>query len=216
MRSRINVYAILAILSAITVVATLILARSSDAATLMQVRIQSAIQPVNAFGTVAAFFVIPAIVRTISPEFKMTLGRILVLVGIGIVLGVVIDIGFVLLIVPGVWFLVKWCVVTWCYLLSDGKNPFGESWEITTGHFWETLGFLLLLSLLVAGVALVAYGVPIFIAMFVPAVAVIAVPIALLGYVYVYHVATLAQMRWMVALREIFAESLSHGLTGSP
>lgn len=133
----------------------------------------------------------------------MTFVRILGMIGIGIAVGVVSEIGFFFLIVPGVLMFVKWSQATWAYLLGDGKNPFGESWEITTGHFWETLGFFFLLEVLLTVLLAVGFFLPAAVAMFVPVLAVVLVPIAFLAYVFASHVALLGQMRWMLELRRL-------------
>jgi hypothetical protein len=201
MQTRMNVYWILAVICALASVAVPLAYLSHNPQQALQIRIEWAIQPANALGALAIFFVLPAAARTVRSEFAMTFGRILGLFGIGLVVGVVCEIGIFLLIAPGVWFLGKWYLATWCYLLSDGKNPFGESWEITTGHFWETLGFGILLSMLVTVALLVGFLIPIALAIFVPVLAVVLCPLGLLAYIFANHVTALAQMRWMLALR---------------
>ena len=147
MRSRISVYGVLAAIGALAGLSVPFV-HLADPNAQEQWQVQMAVQPANLLGAIATFFAIPAIVRTARPEFRLTFMRILGMLGIGLAIGVVGEIGFFLLIVPGVLIFVKWSQATWTYLLGDGKNPFGESWEITTGHFWETLGFFFLLELL--------------------------------------------------------------------
>jgi hypothetical protein len=201
MKSRMKVYWILAGICALASLPAMLAYFTPNAQAAWQIRIQAAIQPAEALGSIAIFFVIPAVTRTVRPEFAMTFGRILAVFGIGLAIGVVGEIGIFLLIVPGVWILVKWYLATWCYLLSDGKNPFGESWEITTGRFWETFGFSILLSMLVLVALLVGFFLPVAIAVFVPALAVVLGPLAFFAFVFANHVTLLAQMRWMLALR---------------
>ena len=76
-----------------------------------------------------------------------------------IVYGIAVEIGFFLLFVPGFFLAIKWSQVVWCYLLSEGKNPFGESWEITKGMFWRTFLFLLVLWLVLVVLLVVTYGI---------------------------------------------------------
>jgi len=203
MRSRMTVYWILAAVCALVVLATLWYLNTLDASTQMGARIEAAIQPVDLCGAIASFFIIPAAARTVRPEFKLTFLLILGLVGIGLVVGIATEIGLFLLLVPGVWVGVKLSQSTWTYLLSDGKNPFGESWEMTTGHFWETFGFFFLLTIAVVVAMIVVLGIPIFIELFAPLAGVVLGPIAFLGYVFTYHVTILGQMRWMLELRRI-------------
>jgi hypothetical protein len=203
MRSRMTVYWVLALICGALVLVALALGRLADSSVQESVRIETAIQPANLCGVIAAFFAIPAIVRTVQPEFKMTFIRILAVIGIGLVVGVVAELGLFLLIVPGIWFGVKLSLSTWTYLVSEDKNPFGEAWEITTGHFWETFGFLFVLSILVTLVTIVVFFIPVCVAIFVPVSAVVLTPLAFLGYMYVYHVASLGEMRWMLELRRL-------------
>lgn len=203
MRSRMNVYWVLAVICAVASMAVPLAHLTFDPQKALAIRIELAVQPANLLGAIAIFFVLPAVARTVQPEFVMTLGRILGLLGIGIAVGVVSEIGIFLLIAPGIWIMFKWYLATWCYLLSDGKNPFGESWEITTGRFWETVGFAILLSMLVTVVLLVGFLLPIAIAIFVPVLAIVLCPLAFLAYVFANHVTLLAQMRWMLALRAL-------------
>jgi hypothetical protein len=201
MQSRMTVYLILAGVCALVSLAAPLDFLVRDLRQAWQIRIEAVAQPANALGALALFFVIPAVARTVRPEFVMTFGRILGLFGVGLVVGVVSEVGIFLLVAPGIWFLGKWYLATWCYLLSDGKNPFGESWEITTGYFWETFGFAILLSMVVTAALLIAFFIPIAIAAFVPVLAVVLCPLALLAYIFTTHVTALAQMRWMLALR---------------
>jgi hypothetical protein len=202
MRSRISVYAVLAAIAALAGLSVPFV-HLADPNAQEQWQVQMAVQPANILGAIATFFAVPAVVRTARPEFWLTFGRILGMMGIGIAIGVVSEIGFFLLIVPGVLIFVKWSQATWTYLLSDGKNPFGESWEITTGHFWETFGFFFLLELVLTILLIVGYFLPAAIAIFVPVLSVVLVPIAFLAYVFTSHVALLAQMRWMLELRRL-------------
>ena len=72
------------------------------------VRLELFVQPPNILGAIAMFFVLPAVARTVRPEFAMTVGRVFGIIGILIVLGVVVEVGLILLIVPGVYILVNW------------------------------------------------------------------------------------------------------------
>jgi hypothetical protein len=201
MRSRIFVYGVLATVSALAGLSVPFV-HLADGNAQEQWQVQMAVQPANVLGAVAVFFALPAVLRTVRPEFRMTFIRILGMIGIGIAIGVVSEVGLFFLIVPGVLMFVKWSQATWAYLLGDGKNPFGESWEITTGHFWETLGFFFLLELVVT-VLLIGFFLPAAIAIFVPVLSVVLAPIAFLAYVFASHVSLLGQMRWMLELRRL-------------
>jgi hypothetical protein len=187
MRSRTPVYGVLAAIAALGGL-FLPFAHAMGSTPVEGTRLQLALQPPNVLGAIAIFFVIPTVARTVRPEFRMTVGRVFGLIGIAIAIGVVVEVGFLLLIVPGVYMAVKWSQAQWAYLLGEGKNPFGESFEMTKGHFWHTLGFSILLAL-AAGVVLA--------------------PIALLGYIFAVHVAQLGSMRWMLALRALHADTVA-------
>ena len=59
----------------------------------------------------------------------------------------VVTIGFLLLILPGIYLSVRWYLFPWV-LVDKGVGPFEalrQSWEMTRGSFWNLflLGFLL-------------------------------------------------------------------------
>jgi hypothetical protein len=202
MRTRTRVYTVLAVLGAVCGI-FVPFAQAVGNLPVDAVRLELFVQPPNILGAVAMFFVMPAVARTVRPEFVMTVGRVFGIIGVLLTLAVVVDIGFILLIVPGVYMLVKWSQTVWTYLLGEGKNPFGESFEITKGHFWHTLGFALLLGIAVVVPLAVIFFCAAAIAGAVPLLAVVLSPIVLLAYVFVIHVLRLGEMRWMLALREL-------------
>ncbi|MBV8067094.1 MAG: hypothetical protein JO113_03875, partial [Candidatus Eremiobacteraeota bacterium] len=165
--------------------------------------VQAVLQPANLCAGIAAFFAIAAAARIVRPAFKMTVATVLILLGIAIVVGICTEVGFFLLVVPGVWWGVKLSQTIWAYLLTEGENPFQESWQMTTGHFWETLVFFILASIFVTLALAVVFFLPAVIAYVVPFSGVIFVPLAFFGYTYAYHVSILANMRWMLELRAL-------------
>jgi len=82
---------------------------------------------------------------------------------LGIVAGLGIVVGLLVLIVPGIVLLVRWCVST-PVLLSSETGIFGalqESWEQTEGHFWPILLSLMVVylpGLAIFGAGLAIYG----------------------------------------------------------
>ena len=217
MRTRMNVYWILAAVCALAVLLTLRWAGSvTDVATEQQLRIQGPLQSINLCSAIAWFFILPAAIRTVRPEFKLTFMLVLGLIGIGLVVGFATEIGLVLLIAPGIWVGVKLSQATWAYVMPAGKNPFEESWEMATGHFWETFGFYLLLGILVGLVLFAVLLIPVGVAVFVPLSGVVLGPIAFLGYVYCYHVSVLGNMRWMLELRRLGGGAAERPAPGAP
>jgi hypothetical protein len=164
-------------------------------------RLQLAVQTPNLLGGLAALFVvIPTVARAGNPEFRMTVGKFFGMIGVGIVVGIVAELGLLLLVVPGVYLAVKLSQSVWAFLLTEGKNPWSESWEITKGSFWQTLLFLI-----VAGFAgalpIVGYFVAAGLAVAVPVLGFALLPAAFVCYLFSYHVVMLAQMNWMLGLR---------------
>jgi hypothetical protein len=205
MRSRQTVYAVLAVLCAlgglgVPLVHGFGVNRSGQNMDFM-VRLQLAFQAPNLIGALAAIFVVlPTVARTANPAFRLTPGKFFGMIGVAIVVGVASQVGFILLIVPGVYVAVKLSQSVWAFLLSEGKNPWGESWAITIGSFWTTFGFAIALGFATI-VPLLGYFCAAVLAIAVPLLAFVLLPVAFLCYVYTYHVALLGQMRWMVALR---------------
>jgi hypothetical protein len=202
MRTRMCVYAVLAILAAVSGM-FVPFAQAVGNLPVGAVRLELLVQPPNILGAIAMFFVTSAVARTVRPEFAMTVGRIFGMIGVLIALGIVVEVGFILLIAPGVYMLTKWSQTVWTYLLGEGKNPFGESFEITKGYFWHTLGFAVLLGFAVVVPLAAVFFCAAAIGVAVPFLAVLISPVALLVYVFVIHVLRLGEMRWMLALREL-------------
>ena len=74
------------------------------------------------------------------------MARFLPLVGLGILYGLGVGIGFVLLIVPGLILLARWAVVIPACLV-EGTSPtdsMSRSASLTEGNRWKVLGVLLL------------------------------------------------------------------------
>ncbi|HEY1882074.1 MAG TPA: hypothetical protein VGG51_03410 [Candidatus Cybelea sp.] len=201
MERRMFVYWILAALTALGVVFGMWLGEFAGPSDQQAVHLEIAAQPVAAFAAIAMFFILPEVIRLVRPAFKMTFILVLAIIGIGLVVGIATEIGFVLLIWPGIWVAVKLSFATYAYLLDPGTNPFRESWALTTGHFWQTLGFMVVLSIFVGLIELVLLGLPLALAWVFPSGAVVLSPIAFLGVVYLYYVTFIAYMRWLLELR---------------
>lgn len=163
-------------------------------------RPSAALESIFIWGGVAYWFALPAVVRTVEPNFRMTVGRFFALIGIWIVVGIVCGVASIL-VIPGIWIGIKWTQVIWCYLLGEPPNPFAASWRLTNGQFWETLGFLLLLSL-TALVPILAAMLLAWIVLTSPYLGFILLPIAFLIYVFTLNFQLLGGFRWSLRLRE--------------
>lgn len=201
MRGRIEVYIVLAMLATGAFLAGNYFANVAGPGAAPGIRLNALVQPIDLTVIVATFFIFPAAARTVRPEFRMTFGRVLGVLGVGIAIDVVATVGLLLLIWPGIWILVKWSQATWAYLLSDGENPFKESWQLTNGWFWQTFGFFMILWVLLSAVISVAAYIPLAIAFLVPVLGIVAIPVAVGGVVFALHISLLGWMRWLLALR---------------
>lgn len=202
MRSR-KVYLTLAVLCALLVGAALALANALDPPSQLQLRENAFSSAIGICMGIAAFFVMPAVARTVRPEFRLTVSGAFVLLLIAFVTGIGTEIGLVLLVLPGLWFGIKTSQATWTYLLSDGENPIAESWRLTTGRFWETFCLFFLLWVVMVLIDLVVVAVPVVVSVLVPLAGIVLAPLAFLGMVYVYHILCLTNMRWMLELRKL-------------
>ena len=79
-------------------------------------------------------------------------------IGLGIVTGLGIALGFVLLVVPGIVLLVRWSISIPCLLASDAGvfDSMRRSWDQTAGHFWPI--FVSILVIYVPALGVVVLG----------------------------------------------------------
>ena len=90
-----------------------------------------------------------------GPSLRYGLSRLLPLMVAYIVLSVVVGISALFLLLPAIFFSVKWSV-TFAAIVAERAGPFrgmGRSWELTRGHWWRVFGTLLVVAL----IALVLY-----------------------------------------------------------
>ncbi|MGH3010962.1 MAG: hypothetical protein ACRDMY_03815 [Gaiellaceae bacterium] len=86
-------------------------------------------------------------------QIRPKLGRIIIA---GILLGLAIAIGFLLLIVPGLFLLTIWIAVIPAIVLEDRGigEAFGRSRELVRGNGWNVFGVIVLTFLLLIGVGI--------------------------------------------------------------
>jgi hypothetical protein len=80
------------------------------------------------------------------------------LLAVSLIVGILVGIGFVLLLVPGLFLLTIWAVTAPVVVL-EGKGPIdalGRSRELVRGNGWSVLGLMVLLFVLMFGVSFVA------------------------------------------------------------
>jgi hypothetical protein len=75
------------------------------------------------------------------------LGSILL---IGLLTGLAVGVGFIFLVIPGLFLLVKFAVSIPSLVVEDkrGTKAMGRSWELTAGHFWHVAGTVLLAAII--------------------------------------------------------------------
>ncbi|GAA0280582.1 hypothetical protein GCM10009127_22210 [Alteraurantiacibacter aestuarii] len=110
---------------------------------------------VSAIVSVVAAYLLAKAYLAGSGHLRTTENRFWPYLGMGIlsVLGIVF--GFVLLIVPGIFLLVRWSAATG-YLVGAGKGvteSLSDSWDATKGHGWTIFfaGLILMISLVIVG-----------------------------------------------------------------
>ncbi|WP_053227032.1 hypothetical protein [Solirubrobacter soli] len=83
---------------------------------------------------------------------------LLPLIGVSILAGIGIGIGFVLCIVPGLFLLTFWSVVAPVTVIERPGvfSAFGRSWELVRGNAWPVFGAIVLVFLLVVAATVAA------------------------------------------------------------
>lgn len=86
------------------------------------------------------------------------------LVVLGVVTNIALGIGFVLLIIPGIFLAVIWSVAVAAFVAErhPGLEALGRSDELVKGHRWAVFGLLVILAVFQIAVAFVATGLEVF------------------------------------------------------
>lgn len=86
------------------------------------------------------------------------------LVGLSIIINVAMGIGFVLLIVPGVFLAVIWSVAVAAFVVErhPGAEALGRSDELVKGHRWPVFGLLVILTVFSFAVGFLAAALEVF------------------------------------------------------
>lgn len=89
------------------------------------------------------------------------LSRVIPVVVIAILLSLVISVGFLLLIIPGIFLTVAYSVVVPAAVVERQGiiSSFNRSWELTKGYRWPVLGVLLILLVILIGFTFVTGAV---------------------------------------------------------
>jgi hypothetical protein len=83
---------------------------------------------------------------SIGESLSVGLRAFLPVLGLGILLGLAVALGFVLLIVPGIMLAVAWCVAIPAYVVERPgiMEAFGRSAELTRGNRWAIFGLFVI------------------------------------------------------------------------
>lgn len=87
---------------------------------------------------------------TIGSAFRFALGKFWKLVGTLILAGLVIVLGFLLFVVPGIFFWIFYTLIAQVVVVENigGGRALGRSKSLTKGHRWRILGLMILLLIL--------------------------------------------------------------------
>lgn len=90
-------------------------------------------------------------------SYRWGLGRFASVLLVSILVGITVGIGFLLLVIPGVIFLVMFSVSIPALIVENrrGTDAMSRSWNLVKGHFWHALGVVIVAALIVAVVSAV-------------------------------------------------------------
>lgn len=167
--------------------------------------LQAVSNAADIFILIIGYYALAASVRTIEPSFRFTVLKWLGMFGWSLVAALLILLAMLAFIIPVFWVAPKLALTPYIYLLSEKSgeaNPLGSSWRITTGHYWPTLGLMILLSITI-GLALIITLMFAFALSGIPLVgAAIAIVPTCFVYAWAYQVLYLALTRWTYLLME--------------
>lgn len=91
---------------------------------------------------------------TVSETFARVQPRLGSIVGAGILLGIAVGIGFLLLVIPGLFLLTIWIAVIPAVVLENQGvlDSFGRSRELVRGNGWNVFGVIVITIVLLLGV----------------------------------------------------------------
>jgi hypothetical protein len=175
---------------------------------------------------ISCFFVIGSVLRTVRPQWHWTLRYFFTILGVYLLIVACVFSSFFLVKISWIFlpllfaaylFLsIKWSQTLWCYLLSEGKNPFRESWTVTNGMFWRTFLLAVMLWVVFAIGLSILVGIVGALAQWLTILAVAAFPLMYFCGLYYYHVCFLASVQWMLALRMRLHGALPPGAASMP
>ncbi len=104
---------------------------------------------------------VAAVSRAETPNFgtalSLSLRRLLAMIGASILFGLVVGLGFVLLIIPGIYVAVRLCLFL-VPVIVDSEGPaktLGTSWRLIGGNWWRALTVITVLFIILLVLELV-------------------------------------------------------------
>ena len=190
MQTRINIYYIL-------------IAVGTVLALLAAVANPNAVESGSIVSLVAGYYAVAAAIRTVRPDFRWTIEKILMLFVWGLVVWILVMIGLALLVIPGIFIAVRLCMTYYSYLMPESaENPLVDSWHLTAHHFWTTFAMVALVTV-ISGV--VSFAVSLILGLlghFSPFLgAILTIPELYVDF-WLINFAVLANVRWFVHLRQ--------------
>ena len=149
---------------------------------------------------VVSMYALAAAVRTIQPEFRLTVGRFFAMLGY-MLLVMVLTMAAGIGLVTAYWVGVKLLLTPYTYAVTDGApGALKTTWNMTTGYYWQTVGMLLLAGLCIGVLMDAAIFLAVFAVNAIPASVIVLGPLALAVLVWLMHVAALVYVRWVHGL----------------
>ena len=89
----------------------------------------------------------------VSASYQYAFSRLGPLIGLAILIAIVVGVGFILLIIPGIIFLVFLAVSVPAFIIEGlgVTDSMSRSWKLVSGSWWHTLG-VILVAAIIAGV----------------------------------------------------------------
>jgi hypothetical protein len=143
---------------------------------------------------VGAIFCLTSAIRTVRPEFRMTVGTFFGFLGYSLLVGLIVTVGFVCLVIPGFYLAIKLSPVPYLYLFGE-REPMKRSWAIMKGRFWWTVLMLFVVGLC-AQVGAYAIGIVGAVGFFIPFALFVLAPAIVAGLFAIYQFQYNAYVRW--------------------
>ena len=146
---------------------------------------------------VVSCFAMAAAVRTIHPDYRMTVGQFFGIIGYSLLAALLTMLGFICLLIPGYWFAIKLLLTPYTYAITNGApGALKTTWNMTTGYYWQTFGMMLAagfcVGILIDGVVFACVAG----ASELPPSLYVMAPLALAVLAWAMHVQALVYVRW--------------------